>query len=123
MSNNQNCFWTIASLEFETVEETHKLETDTGIARLTETDKMQDFEWSLSTKLDLGLEFALQIARQALEQKLISELEGKDEKFFTLADTTLDFSALVEKQEFWVEVAPNGKREQLDFKTDSTKDF
>ena len=73
--------------------------------------------------MDLGLEFALQIARQALEQKLISELEGKDEKFFTLADTTLDFSALVEKQEFWVEVAPNGKREQLDFKTDSTKDF
>ena len=33
------CFWTIASLEFESVEETQKLETDLGIAGLTETDK------------------------------------------------------------------------------------
>ena len=28
------CFWTRASLEFESVEETQKLETDTGIAGL-----------------------------------------------------------------------------------------
>ena len=27
------------------------------------------------------------------------------------------------KQEFWVEVVPYGKREWLDFKTDSAKDF
>ena len=26
-------------------------------------------------------------------------------------------------QEFWIEVVPNGKRELLDFKTDSAKDF
>ena len=57
------CFWTIASLEFESVEETQKLETDMGIAGLTETGKIWDFEWSLSTTLDFGLEFALQIAR------------------------------------------------------------
>ena len=53
------CFWTIASLEFESVEETHKLETDTGIAGLMEIGKIWDFELSLSTKLDFGLEFAL----------------------------------------------------------------
>ena len=58
MSKKQNCFWSKASLEFERVEETQKLETDTGIAGLTETVKVWDFEWSLSTKLDFGLEFA-----------------------------------------------------------------
>ena len=31
--------------------------------------------------------------------------------------------ALGEKQEFWVEVFPNRKRELLDFKTDLAKDF
>ena len=56
------CFWTIASLEFESVEETQKLETDTRIAGLTKTGKIWDFELSLSTKLDFALEFALQIA-------------------------------------------------------------
>ena len=61
------------------MEETQKLETDIGIAGLTETDKIWDFEWSWSTKLDLGLELTLQIARQALEQRLLSELEEKDE--------------------------------------------
>ena len=61
------------------MEETQKLETDVGIAGLMETDKIWDFEWSLSTKLDLGLELTLQIARQALEQRLLSELEEKDE--------------------------------------------
>ena len=30
--------------------------------------------------------------------------------------------SLGEKEEFWVEVVPNGKREWLDFKTDSAKD-
>ena len=47
------CFWTIASLEFESVEETEKLETGTGIAGLTETGKIWDFELSLrcSTRL------------------------------------------------------------------------
>ena len=73
--------------------------------------------------LGFGLEFALQIARQALEQRLFAELEEKDETFFTVADATLDLCALGEKQEFWVEVVPNRKREWLDFKTDSAKDF
>ena len=73
--------------------------------------------------LGFGLEFALQIARQALEQRLFAELEEKDETFFTVADATLDLCALGEKQEFWVEVAPNRKREWLNFKTDSAKDF
>ena len=76
-------FLTIVSSEFESVEETEKLETDIGIAGLMETGKILDFEWSLSTKLDVGLEFALQIARQALEQRLLAELEEKDETFFT----------------------------------------
>ena len=58
MSENKNCFWTIASLEFESLEETQKLETDTGIAGLTETGKIWEFQLSLSTKLDFGLEFA-----------------------------------------------------------------
>ena len=31
------CFWTIAPLEFESVEEKQKLKTDTGIAGLIET--------------------------------------------------------------------------------------
>ena len=56
------CFWTIVSVEFESVEETQKSQTDTGIAGLTETGKIWAFELSLSTKLDFGLEFALQIA-------------------------------------------------------------
>ena len=116
-------FWTIASREFESVEEAQKLETDIGIAGLTETGKIWDFEWSLSTKLDSELEFVLQITRQALEARLLSELEEKDEIFFTGADATLDLSALGEKQEFGVEVIPNGKRELLDFKADSAKDF
>ena len=73
--------------------------------------------------MDLGLEFALQLARQALEQRLLSELEEKDETFFTGADATLDLCALGEKQDFSVEVVPNGKRERLEFKTDSTSDF
>ena len=75
-----------------------KLETDTGIAGLTETGKTWDFELSLSTKLDFGLEFALQIARQALEQRLLAELEEKDETFFTGADVTIELCALGEKQ-------------------------
>ena len=54
---------------------------------------------SLSTKLAFGLEFALQIARQALEQRLLTELEEKDETFLTGADVTLDLCALSEKQE------------------------
>ena len=49
------CFWTIASLEFEIVGETQKLETDTG---LTKTGKIWDFEWS-GTKLDFRLQFVL----------------------------------------------------------------
>ena len=123
MSKKQNCFWTKASLEFERVEETQKLETDTGIAGLTETVKLWDFEWSLSTKLDFGLEFALQIARQALERRLLAELEEKGETFFNEADAILGLCTLEEKQEFWVEVVPNRKQELLDFKTGSAKDF
>ena len=81
------------------MEEIQKLETDTGAAGLTETGKIWDLGLSLSTKLDFGLEFALQIARQALEQRLLTELEEKDETFFTRADVTLDLWALSEKQE------------------------
>ena len=39
------------------------------------------------------------------------------------ADATLDLCMLGEKQEFWVEVICNRKREWLDFKTDSGKDL
>ena len=92
-----------ASLEFESVEEIQKLETGIGIIGLTETDKIWGFKWFLITKLDLRLEFALQVARQALEQSLLSELEEKDEAFLTGADATLDLCALGEKQEFWNE--------------------
>ena len=105
------------------MEETQKLETDTGIAGLTETVKLWDFEWSLSTKLDFGLEFALQIARQALERRRLAELEEKGETFFNEADAILGLCRLEEKQEFWVEIVPNRKQELLDFKTDSAKDF
>ena len=98
-------FWTIASVG------------------LTKTGKIWDFEWSLSTTLDFGFEFTLQIARQALDQGLLVESEEKDETFFTGADATLALCALGEKPEFWVEVVQNRKREWLEFKTDSTKDF
>ena len=117
------CFWTIASLEFESVEETQKSETDTGIAVLMETGKIWDFGLSLSTKLDFGLEFALQISRQALKQRLLAELEKKNEIFFSGADVTLHLCALGEKQEFWLEFFLNRKREWLYFKTDSANDF
>ena len=36
-------FWTIASLQFESVEEAQKLGTDIGIVVLTETGKMWGF--------------------------------------------------------------------------------
>ena len=93
------------------------------MAGLTKTGKIWDFEWSLSTTLDFGLEFTLPIARQALDQRLLVELEEKDETFFTGADATLGLCALGEKPEFWVAVVQNRKREWLEFKTDSTKDF
>ena len=115
-------FWTIASLEFESVRETPKSETDIGLVGLTEISKIWNFEWS-STKLDFGLQFALQIATQALETRLLSELEEEDETFFTGADGTLDLCALDKKLEFCVEVVSNGKRLWLDFKTDSAKNF
>ena len=60
--------------------------------------------------MDFGLEFALQLARQALEPRLLPEIEEKDETFFTGADATVDLCALGEKQEFCVEVVSNGKR-------------
>ena len=85
------------------MEEIQKLETDIRIVGLTETVKIQDSEWSLIIKLDFGSEFALQIARQALETRLLSELEQKDETFYTWADAILDLCALGEKQEFCVE--------------------
>ena len=103
--------------------ETQKLETGTRIAGLTETGKKWDFEWFLSTRLNFELEFVLQIARQALVTMLLSELEEKDETFFTGADVTLHLCPLGKKQEYYVEVIPNGKRLWLDFKTDLSKDF
>ena len=81
-----------------------------------ETDKLWYLEWFLITKLDFGLEFALQIARQTLEQRILAELEETDEKLFTGADATLDLRGLGEKQEFWVEVVHNRKGEWLDFR-------
>ena len=65
----------------------------------------------------------MQIATQALETRLLSELEEKDETFFTRADVTLYLCALSEKQEFCVEVVPNKKGLWLDFKIDSAKYF
>ena len=50
--------------------------------------------------MDFWLEFALQVAKQALEQRQLAELEVKDETFFTGADTTLDFCGPGEKQKF-----------------------
>ena len=73
--------------------------------------------------MDFGWQFALQIATQALETRLLSELEEKDKTFFTRADVTLYLCALSEKQEFCVEVVPNKKRLWLDFKIDSAKYF
>ena len=73
--------------------------------------------------MDFGWQFALQIATQALETRLLSELEEKDETFFTRADVTLYLCPLSEKQEFCVEVVPNKKRLWLDFKIDSEKYF
>ena len=81
-----------------------------------ETDKLWYLKWFLITKLDFGLEFALQIARQTLEQRILAELEETDEKLFTGADATLDLRGLGEKQEFWVEVVHNRKGEWLDFR-------
>ena len=106
-----------------TVEETQQLEPYTGIAGLTKARKIRDFEWSLTIKLDFRLEFGLQFVRQVLETRLLSELEEKDETFFTGADATLDVCALGEKQEFCIKVLPNVKGEWLDFKTDSAKYF
>ena len=102
--------------------ETPKSETDIGLVGLTEISKIWDCEWS-STKLDFGSQFALQILTQALETRSLSELQEKDETFFTGADATLDLCAVDEKLEFCVEVVSNGKRLWLDFKTDSAKDF
>ena len=117
MSKNQNYFFftIIGSIQFKSVEETQKLETDIGIAGSMETGKIWYFEWSLSTKLDFELEFALQIARQAVETRLLPKLKEKAQTFFTRADATLDLYALGERQEFCVEAVPNGKRELLDF--------
>ena len=82
------------------MEEKQKLERDTGIARLTETGELWHLERFVNTKLDFGLKFTFQIARQALEQRLLDELEEKDETFFTGADVTLDLCALEKKQNF-----------------------
>ena len=61
--------------------------------------------------MDFRLEFGLQFVRQVLETRLLSELEEKDETFFTGADATLDVCALGEKQEFCIKVLPNVKGE------------
>ena len=99
MSKSQNLvFWTTTSVDLKTVEEMQKLETDTGIVGLTETGKIWAFEWSISIKLDFVLECALQIARQAQEPRLLSELEEKDKIFFTRTVATLGLCALGEKQ-------------------------
>ena len=71
------------------MEETQKSETNIGIAGLTKTGKICVFQW-LTTKLDFGLEFPLKTTTQALETRLLFELEGKNETFFAGADATLD---------------------------------
>ena len=71
----------------------------------------------------LELEFALQIARQALETRLLSELEEKDETFFIGADATLGLRSLGAKQRFCVEVVSNGKKLCLDFTMTRQKTF
>ena len=45
--------------------------------------------------------------------KAVIWISRKDGIFFTRADATLDLIALGEKQEFWVEVVPNWKREWI----------
>ena len=87
----------MAPLEFESVEETQKLERDIGIANLMETGKIWGSVWSLSTKLHFELRFGLQIARQALEMRLLSELKERDGRFFTGPDATLDLKELTVK--------------------------
>ena len=52
------------------------------------------------------MDFGLKV----LEPRLLSELEEKDENYFTGAEATVDLCALGEKQEFCVEVVSNGKR-------------
>ena len=47
-------FKAIASLKFESMKETQKLERDIGIAGLMETGKIWDLGWFLSTKLNLS---------------------------------------------------------------------
>ena len=87
----------MASLEFETMEETQKLETDIRITGLMGTGKVWDFELFLScVKLDFDLEFAFQITKQALETMLLSKFEEKDENFLNGADATLGLCALYE---------------------------
>ena len=111
-SESKLCFWTITLLCFWTI--------DTGKAGLTETGKIWDFEWSLSSKLDFGLEFALQIARQALEQRWIRR------KRWNILYRSRCNTRLVcprRKTRIWVELVPNRKREWLAFKTHSAKDF
>ena len=55
--------------------------------------------WDLSTKLDFESEFASEIARKALETRLLSELEEKDETLFTGADATIHLWAHGEKKD------------------------
>ena len=57
-----------------------------------------DFEWFWSTKLGFGLEFVLQIAKQAPKTVPLSELEEKDKTFITVTDATLDLCTLGEKR-------------------------
>ena len=114
----------MASLEFETMEETQKLETGIRITGLMGTGKVWVFELFLScVKLDFDLEFAFKITKQALETMLLSKFEEKDEHFLTGTDATLGLCALDENQEFCVEVVPNSKRELWESKTDLTNNF
>ena len=114
----------MASLEFETMEETQKLETDIRITGLMGTGKVWVFELFLScVKLDFDLEFSFKITKQALETMLLSKFEEKDENFLTGTDATLGLCALDENQEFCVEVVPNSKRELWESKTDLTNNF
>ena len=58
-----------------------------------------------------------------LWKQIYYRVQRKRWNIFTGANATLDLCALGAKQEFCIEVVPNGKRESLDFKTDSAKDF
>ena len=74
--------------------------------------------------MDFGLELALQIVGQALEQRLLDEVEKKRWNILYWSRcNTIVVCNWKKKQKFSAEVFPCRKREWFDLKTDSTKYF